>query len=477
MLLRGSLSSGLPIHFGTKHAVRADLQEQTREHDLGKKSDENSMRRDFRDLLWVAFPKLLGGALQLIFNILLLRHLGPQSFGMLAVCLSAVILCDSIFGSAIDMSIFRIAPLYRTKSSLSALQVQQAGLLLKPAGALLAVLPIALFAPRISLALFQRSDATPLLYLTLGALLGTLLIRSTQVHFQIERKYKPYGLTDVINNVICFGAIGMLLAARIYSNYAILLVYAAVPIAVSIVNLTTRARAIVTVPVSTRALRTLGRTLQWFLPTVVIGSILSRMDVFFVSGFAGVSQAGIYSAAQIFALLPALMGLYMSAVFSPRIMALWQEGKLKRFYIRYQAGLVALAVLIFLSAMVYLNSIAGLLLPASYHESTGVILALLPAGLCSMITFPLTIPLLLYSRPKVMLLIDCVGVLILAPIYITVARHGGALGVAKLTSGVMLLRTLIHQWLAWRVLDVRTKGAVGSVGTLLEEELSAMGTV
>lgn len=94
-----------------------------------------------------------------------------------------------------------------------------------------------------------------------------------------------------------------------------------------------------------------------------------------------------------------------------------------------------------------------------------------------MITFPLTIPLLLYSRPKVMLLIDCVGVLILAPIYITVARHGGALGVAKLTSGVMLLRTLIHQWLAWRVLDVRTKGAVGSVGTLLEEELSAMGTV
>jgi hypothetical protein len=69
--------------------------------------------------------------------------------------------------------------------------------------------------------------------------------------------------------------------------------------------------------------------------------------------------------------------------------------------------------------------------------------------------------LLLYLRPKLLLLLDCVAVLALTPVFIAVARHGGAMGVAKLTSALMILRALIHQWLAWRTLDLRTAEAIG----------------
>ena len=459
MEIRRALPSGQPTGVGSR--IEPAVPARSSPDVSSDKTGEKSLRKDFRDVLWVALPKLLGGALRVAFNILLLRYLGPKSFGTVAVCLATVMLCDSIFGSAIDMSIFRLAPLYRLNNPFAALQIQKMGLLIKPAGALLAAVPIALFAPRLSLALFQTPENSSLLYLTLAALLGTLLIRSTQVHFQIEREFRPYGLTDLTSNGFCFGLLGALLVAEIYAPSAIVAVYAFVPIVLSVAILATRARPIVLVPASSVALHLLVRTLKWLLPTVIVGSVLSRMDLFFVSGFAGVNEAGIYSAAQVFALLPALLGLYMSAVFSPRVMPLWREGKLKPIYVRHQVGLVIVAVLGYLLTVLFLNRITGVLLPESFRRSNGVILALLPVGLSSFLSFPWTIPLLLYLRPKLLLLLDCVAVLALTPVFIAVARHGGAMGVAKLTSALMILRALIHQWLAWRTLDLRTAEAIG----------------
>ena len=57
----------------------------------------NSIANDLHDVLWVAVPKGFGGAVQVCFSVVLVRFLGPKSFGMFSVCLAAVILCDSIF--------------------------------------------------------------------------------------------------------------------------------------------------------------------------------------------------------------------------------------------------------------------------------------------------------------------------------------------------------------------------------------------
>lgn len=437
----------------------------------------NSIANDLHDVLWVAVPKGFGGAVQVCFSVVLVRFLGPKSFGMFSVCLAAVILCDSIFGSAIDMSIFRIAPLYRDQNPLAALQIQKAGLMIKPLGALVAIVPIVLFGSRLSQALFQTPDAAPLLYITLAALLGSLLIRSTQVHFQIERRFRIYGLTDLLDTFLCFGTITALLLAGIRSPIKLLAVYAIVPITVSAIILGTFARKMAFVQVTPEATRVLLRTLKWFLITVIVGSLLSRMDLFFVSAFAGVQEAGIYSAAQIFALLPALMGLYISAVFSPRVMPLWQQGKLRPIYMRYQVGLLVLALLIYLVSLFLLPRVTSHILPASFRRSNAVILALLPAGLCSFLSFPWTIPFLLYLRPRLLVVIDCIALGILAPLYIQIARHAGALGVAALTSGAMAVRTSIHQWLAWRMIRVSSERIDNSDSEMLERELGLVKTV
>ena len=436
-----------------------------------------SIGRDFQDVLWVAIPKGLGGAVQILLSVVLLRYLGPKSFGMLSVCLAAVIVGDSIFGSALDMSIFRLAPLYRDRNPLTSLQIQKAGLLLKPAGALLAVLPILFFGPQLSQALFQTRDGAPLLYLALAALLGSLLIRSTQVHFQIERRFRLYGMTDLLDTFLCLGIIGGLLLSGIRSPAKILAAYAVVPMAVSAIVLATLARDMAVTPVAPEATRALLRTLRWFLVTVIVGSLLSRMDLFFVSAFASVQEAGIYSAAQIFALLPALLGLYMSAVFSPRVMPLWQEGKLKPIYQRYQAGLIVTALLSYLLALFLLPRMTAHILPESFRRANEIILALLPAGLCSFLSFPWTIPFLLYLRPKLLVMIDCAGLAILVPLYVATARRSGAFGVATVTSCAMLVRTVIHQWLAWRIVSAPPEMVGGPDRQLLEGELGLVKTI
>jgi hypothetical protein len=125
----------------------------------------------------------------------------------------------------------------------------------------------------------------------------------------------------------------------------------------------------------------------------------------------------------------------------------------------------------YVAALLFLTRVTAGLLPESFQRSKDVIIVLLPAGLCAFFSFPWTIPLLLYLRPRLLLGIDCIAVLIFTPLYIASARHSGAVGVATLTSGLMIVRALIHQWLAWRTVGLRSGATNGSGRTLMQEEL------
>jgi hypothetical protein len=100
----------------------------------------------------------------------------------------------------------------------------------------------------------------------------------------------------------------------------------------------------------------------------------------------------------------------------------------------------------------------------------------LPAGLCSFLNFPWTIPFLLYLRPKLLLVMDCIALIILVPLYIEIARRAGAVGVAALTSAAMVVRTTIHQWLAWRMVGRRSTTTNGLGQQPLDAELEFVRT-
>jgi O-antigen/teichoic acid export membrane protein len=407
---------------------------------------------ELKDVSCVAIPKILGGVSQLALSLVLVRFLNPSEFGMFSVCLTSVLLLDAVFGSAIDMAIFRLAPLYQESTPVRARQIEKAGLFLKPLASLVLLVPLVLLLPRVSQVLFQDPAHGMLLLAAYGALVGLLIFRSMQVHFQIQRRYVAYGVSDLIHTAARFGTIGLLLVLGHVTPERILGVYCAAAITVTAVGLVWWARPVWAAPSSLNAARELIGILRWYLPTVVVGSIAGRMDVFFVSSWGGVAEAGIYGVALNFALVPQLLGTYAAAVFSPRILPMWREGKLSEKYLKYQSLLAGIAVVLFLLALLCIGPLGSILLPEAYRRSRTVIVFLLPMGLAALINFPMTIPLLLYTYPKVLLLADLLAIPIAAAAYILAIPGNGATIAAMITSGFALLRLAFYQGLAYRLL-------------------------
>lgn len=415
-------------------------------------------RKSIGEVLWVAAPKILAGVAQLGLSLALLRTWGPERYGLIAVCLSAITLLDTVFGSAIDMSIFRLAPLLREQDPIQARQVEQAGLFLKPAASILLLPLIGLSSSWLSSLFFQRPDMGHLLLLSYLALLGILLVRSAQVHFQIEGTFRAYGLADLMHSALRFGGAALLLVSGMAAPDSVLWVLAGGSFVVAAVTLATSARPVILAPFRRQAVTDLLGLLRWYLATVVVGSLIGRMDVFFVSSLAGVQEAGVFAAAQLFALLPQLIGIYMAAVFSPKVLPMWRKGELGPVFFKFQAGLVGAGFAAYGLAVVTVGFLGRWVLPPAYQAAAPVILLLLPSGLCAFVAFPWTIPFLLYARPKLLLAVDCISLPVLVIAYMQVIPNFGIRGAAVVTSAFAFLRTAFYLILAGRILRTDPDG-------------------
>ncbi|MGH9416657.1 MAG: lipopolysaccharide biosynthesis protein [Terriglobales bacterium] len=410
------------------------------------------VKQDLRDLMCVAVPKGLSGVLQIAINFALLRYLGPSEFGLLSVCVTAIILSDAIISPPVDLGVLRLAPLDELEDPRASVRLQKAALVFKLTALAALAVPIVFLPGLFSHLLFRQPGEARLLYLTVLGIVGLGLLRSTQTHFQVSGRFASFGVVDLGNSMLKYGGIALLLAYSAASPETILAFHATVPLAVTAIVLLLLARPLLFSKMRFVDVKRLWRVVKWYVATTALGSLVSRIDVFIVSNMLGVAAAGILGAAYTFALVPQLLGMYMSVVFSPRIIRLWNQGTLAPVYYRYQRFLVALAVLFYAVAWVGFPPLARWFLPPSYAATTGVFLALLPAMLCSLINFPWSIPFLLFLRPRFLLTLDCIGFPVLLLLYWRVIPSHGVLGAAVLTSIYSIVKTLVMQGAAIRIL-------------------------
>ena len=430
------------------------------------------MMKTVSALLYVAVPKLLAGGGQLMLNLFLLRYFGPVQFGAVSVCLTAILLCDAFLGSAIDLGILRLCPSYTASGNpLRSLQIQQAGLVLKPLAIGTLMIPTFLAVGPISSLLFQSRDQANLVLLTMLALLGVLLLRSVQTYFQVEQRFNWYGGADLAHNILRYGFVAIALFTGFATPTVLLATYAVAPIVVSVFLLVFAARGLLRTRINLDAFKELCRVLSWFIPTALVGGLTTRMDVFFVSSVAGVAEAGIFTAAQAIVMPAQMLGAYLAVVFGPRIMPQFENGTLGAFYRRFQGGIVIASAASYAVALVGITWVAPILFPPAFQRSASVLAILLPAALAAFINFPLTVSLLLFLKPKLVLAIDAVAVPILCLAYSWAIPRYGALGAAGVTTSYALVKTVLLQVTAWRILaSPNSEAGAETAGLALSEE-------
>ncbi len=102
-----------------------------------------------------------------------------------------------------------------------------------------------------------------------------------------------------------------------------------------------------------------------------------------------------------------------------------------------------------LAAVVAGDAVMGLLLPARYAPTVGLVKILLPGTLIAASFCPLTVNFLMLTRPRTLLILDGVAAPLLAATYYYFVPAHGAIGVAWITLAHRLVKTAVLQSAAY----------------------------
>lgn len=400
--------------------------------------------------LSVAMPKLFNGAVMVGLNLFLMRHLPSEELAILSMCLSVVLLVDAVAGSAIDLGTIKLGSSPELPDE-TRLEVQKHGVYAKLIAAAIALVIVAAGNGPIWFAFTHRSQGGHLLYLTCFAALGLLLVRSAQVQMQLAGQFRAYGALDLAHVTLRIAGLAICAWLNALSPATVLLCYAAAPLVVTLAWLALQGRKLFP---SLRArgeiFGLIGSNVSWLLITFGTASLLSRMDLFMVSRWSNLGEAGIYAGAQSVALVPQMLGLYLSVILGPKIMPLLAEKKFYGFFRNVQTALVALSAVCGLGFVLVWPFIGPLILPPHYARSSDVIRAMMPGAFAGLVTFPLTLSFLMYVRPRFLFSVDCVSLPLMIVFYYYSIRAYGAVGAAWTSTAAAVFRAAIAQFFAWR---------------------------
>ncbi len=418
----------------------------------GQVEGVRALRERFDSLLAIA-AKIVSGAGALIINLFAVRHLAPAVYGVFAFCIANLQLFDALIGSAMDMSVLKLAPLHRQQGFVGITPPERASVVFKIGIAVIAVALLAIFGEPLGRAVFHSSgEHATLVVLGLSGL-GLLLFRSMQVHSQIDLRFKRYAVGDLLQIATRISLSIGLIAAGIKSSAWLVGGYGAS----SFLVVACLAPLLLFEHQTPAPWFDRGAFRQIFVQSSLLMSIAAvsllvfNQDMFFLALFRGPAEVGILRASYTIAFIPELLGTYIGQTVIPRIVPACEAGTFEKFYKTFQIRAFAAAIPILILGLLLVNPVITKVFPPSYRESLPVIKILLPAGVASLIGYPLTLNFLIFYRPRVFLAIDAGLAPFMAAGYWFAAKHGGVLAVAEVTCAARLVKFAISQYYSYRL--------------------------
>jgi O-antigen/teichoic acid export membrane protein len=408
-------------------------------------------------LAFVTAGKGLSFAVALATNVMLVRWLGPEQYGVFAACNAAILLVSGIAGEALDFATVKfVSSTARTAQSgaarsFSTVLVLKAGVGLL--SSLIAVGAFSFWGPAL-----LGDEASPILawYFSL-AVLGLLAHKTISTLFTAQESFRKHVTLELTHTTLKFFLVASLAAAGLLSGSLAVLVIAVAPVLGLLLNARGLERGYFRPDtVGFDSIVEVFNFSRWVMLSFGISAIHSRLDVLMLGHFRENAEVGIYSASLTLGLGIELVATFASTVFYPKILPLQASGELGRFF--YRVLFLSLPIVAFGIVAAYV--VSGPLISALYgpeYSASIPILRLHAAGyLIWWIVFPLSCPILFMMRPQWMVAVDLFTLVLIGIGNLYFIPAIGALGAAVVFAGAKLLVACVILALATMV--VRTPG-------------------
>lgn len=408
--------------------------------------------RWLNDFLFVVAPKILGGAGTFVLNIVMMRFYRPEQYGVFALCVAAISLVDGILGAAIDLGVIRLVPVCRLEQAARGQAIQQVALYFKISVIVVLFLIGFPLSPAIQRSLFADHGKTSWLFWTSAAALGVLLFRSMQTFFQVENRFKAYGMLEILHIAAKFSGIALLLIAGITDPGFFLAIFALAPISIFafFICLSWRRFFDGRQFLSLTLLGELLHFVKWFVAANSISVAIVYLPAFALSQWADMREVGIYSAAQTLSSVFPMLGAYIAILLSPKIVRFCRQGQFYSLFRNFQRLMLASAGFMYIFLLIFFQFVARILLPNAYSDSIKVFMLLLPSALSWLVATPLIVNFVFFVRPKFIFVLESFSLPILGLAYFLIVPEYGSTGAAWVTLFVGLARSMVLHIASWK---------------------------
>lgn len=328
------------------------------------------------------------------------RHLGPASFGVVGVFNSIVVLIIGVTDLGLNTTSIRLISEYREQDpKKGAITMNVIVRLELMVGALILVVG-AIFATRIAnLVGGQHYLVAVRLGFVAGAFASVAAFFGP--FFVSYRLYVKNALLNLSSFVARTGLILLLLATSALTLTKIMAVYTIVPLLFLVVGFYFIPRDFLIPtnrPQRSKAYRDVFHYSKWIFLSMVATGVISRLDILFIARYQGSQQTGYYYAAQqLIAIMPLVVAA-LSTVLLQRISQL--KSSQYRTYLRRAFGAIVLLEVALLPVLLLAPFGFHLIFGAAFTQAAAPFRLLFISQLVTLLTIPLSVWFLRIGQPR-----------------------------------------------------------------------------
>jgi len=268
-----------------------------------------------RQTLVASVSTVANGLLGAAFYFFLARYLGAQGYGIFSVGVSLITTLSGVFDLGSDQSLIKFLP---GSSKSDFYQYLKLAFFIKIFSGLVILLSLVLLSNYLAADVFRQPELTSMMFwIGIGVITQLLFSFATSIAQSLQRYYL-WGILFIGTNLFRL----MLLFGLYFNNNLnpsnVLYVYILLPFLGFLAIIPTIKFNYFKVKISHSVLQKFFAFNKWITGFVILSSINSRLDVFFVARYISISAVGIYSLClQVVSVLPQLTSA-LGAVTSPK---------------------------------------------------------------------------------------------------------------------------------------------------------------